>query len=149
MDQAIKMAKKAYEEQEVPVGAAIYQGDRLIAVAHNLCKKNNSPTAHAEMIVIEQALRSLQTTYLQGCELYVTIEPCMMCMGAILAARLSRLVYGAIEPQSGFVESTVHIQTLANTKNIEIYSGIREEECAKLMQRFFYEARNRDGKITL
>lgn len=143
MDQAIQMAKKAYVQGEVPVGAVIYKGNRLIAQAHNECLQTNLPTSHAEMIAIERALTSLGSTYLQGCEIYVTIEPCMMCMGAILAVRLSRLVYGATEPQSGFVETNIHIQTAANTKNIEIYGGIREEECASLMRSFFEKKRRK------
>lgn len=148
MQQAIDMAQKAYDKGEVPVGAVIYKGEELIASAHNECCATKAATAHAEMLAIQKALKKLGTPYLQGCELYVTVEPCMMCMGAILTARLSRLVYGTIEPQSGFAETNVQIQTLVNTKNIEIYSGIKEKECIELMQRFFVRVRNKNEQLS-
>lgn len=142
MDEALKMAKKAYEKDEVPIGAVIYRGDELIAKAYNGCIAKNSSLAHAEMLAIKEALKKLNTTYLNECEIYVTVEPCMMCMGSILNTRIKKLVYGASEPKTGFVDSLVNICSVAKYHHIEIYGGIKEEECQRLMENFFISKRN-------
>jgi len=142
MDIALDMAKKAYEKNEVPIGAAIFKDNILIAKSHNECNKKNSSLAHAEIIAIKKALKKLKNSYLDGCEIYVTVEPCMMCMGSILASRISKLVYGAYEPKTGFADSVINIRSLAIVNNIEIYGGIKEEQCSNLMVNFFKVLRN-------
>jgi tRNA(adenine34) deaminase len=142
MEEALKMAKKAYKKDEVPIGAVLYRGDELIAKAHNQCVEKNDPLAHAEMLVIKKALKKLNTTYLNDCELYVTVEPCMMCMGAVLNTRIKKLVYGIAECKTGFVDSLINICSIVNCRHIKIYGGIKEEECKILMANFFSSKRN-------
>ncbi len=142
MEEALKIAKKAYEKNEVPIGAVLYRGNELIAKAHNQCVEKNNPLAHAEMLVIKKALKKLDTTYLDDCELYVTVEPCMMCMGSILNTRIKKLVYGTTEPKMGFADSLINIYSIVNDRCIEIYGGIKEEECKTLMVNFFSSKRN-------
>jgi tRNA(adenine34) deaminase len=143
MDVAIKMAQKAYDKSEVPVGAAIFKDGVLISKAHNECVSQNSSLAHAEIIAIQKALKKLGCAYLNGCEIYVTVEPCMMCMGSILNSRISKLVYGAYEPKTGFADSAANIKNFSAGANIEIYGGICEDKCGALMSSFFDLLRNR------
>lgn len=140
---AIKMAEKAYERNEVPIGAAIYKNNELIAKAHNECILRNNSIAHAEILAIQKAMEELNSQYLDNCEIYVTLEPCMMCMGAIINSRISKLVYGAYEPKTGFADSIVNIRSIYNCNNLQIYPGICEEQCAKLMSDFFILIRNK------
>lgn len=137
MNTAIKMAEIAYGKNEVPIGAAIFKNNMLIAKAHNECISKNNSMAHAEILAIQKAIKELNSAYLDGCEIYVTVEPCIMCMGAIINCRISKLVYGAYEPNTGFADSRVNIKNLLNCNNIEIYGGICEDRCSKLMSDFF------------
>ena len=106
---ALAEAEPALEEDEVPVGAVIVQGERVIAAAHNQREQLSDPTAHAEMIAITQAARHLDDWRLEGCTLYVTLEPCIMCSGAILQARIPIVVYGATDPKAGAVQTLFHL----------------------------------------
>jgi tRNA(adenine34) deaminase len=135
MKQALIEAQKAFEADEVPVGAVITIDNKIIARAHNLTQRLNDVTAHAEMQVITSAANYLNGKYLSGCTLYVTLEPCVMCIGAIYWARLSRIVFAAGDPNRGFQRA--HIKLHPKTT---LSSGIMESEAVKLLNKFF------DGK---
>lgn len=142
MKEAIKEAKKALKEDEVPIGAVIVYQDQIISRAHNTKEKNSNPLCHAEIIAIDQVCKKIGDWRLNECALYVTIEPCLMCCGAIIQSRIKKLVYGAQNQKFGYVESIA--QTLTDSKNnhtVEVKSGICEEECKKVMQEFFESKR--------
>lgn len=142
MKEALKEAKKAFEKNEVPVGAVVVLGDRLIARAHNQIKLLKDPTAHAEMIAITEAAGYLRNERLNNCDIYATIEPCPMCMGASVLARLKNLVYGAKDPKSGACGSVFSIGADKRLNHkIKIKSGVLEKECASLMKKFFQKKR--------
>ena len=132
MGQAIQEAKKAYFEGEIPVGAVVTINQRIIARAHNLTEKLNDVTAHAEMQAITSASNFLNGKYLSNCTLYVTLEPCIMCMGALFWTKLDRIVYAASDPKNGFRKSNVspHPKT-------KITKGIMENESSNLLKAFF------------
>lgn len=137
MRQALNEAMNAFEEDEVPVGAVVVINDRIIARGHNLTETLKDVTAHAEMLSITAAANGLGAKYLRNCTLYVTLEPCIMCAGAILHSQLTRLVYGASDPKKGY--------TLLNSaifpKNFSIEHGILEDECAQILKEFFQNKR--------
>ena len=137
MQKALIEAKQAFEEGEVPVGAVIVCRDRIIARAHNLMERLTDVTAHAEMQAITAAANALGGKYLTDCTLYVTVEPCVMCAGALAWAQLSRIVYGASDPKRGFSvfdPNALHPRT-------EVTKGVLAEECANLMKDFFQRKR--------
>lgn len=133
MRQALQEAKLAYEEGEIPVGAVIVCRDRIIARAHNLTERLTDVTAHAEMQAITAAAEYMGGKYLTDCTLYVTVEPCIMCAGALGWAQIHRVVFGAADEKRGyrrFAPEALHPRT-------EVTSGVMEEECASLMKEFF------------
>ena len=137
MQKALIEAKQAFEEGEVPVGAVIVCRDRIIARAHNLTERLTDVTAHAEMQAITAAANALGGKYLTDCTLYVTVEPCVMCAGALAWAQLSRIVYGASDPKRGFsvfAPDALHPRA-------EVTKGVLAEECANLMKDFFQRRR--------
>ena len=137
MQKALIEAKQAFEEGEVPVGAVIVCRDRIIARAHNLTERLTDVTAHAEMQAITAAANALGGKYLTDCTLYVTVEPCVMCAGALAWAQLSRIVYGASDPKRGFsvfAPNALHPRT-------EVTEGVLAKECANLMKDFFQRRR--------
>ena len=137
MKQALLEAREAASEGEVPVGAVIVCGDRIIARAHNQTERLNDPTAHAEMLAVTSATSALGAKYLTDCRLYVTVEPCVMCAGAIGWTQLAVVVYGAPDEKRGFsryAPQAFHPKT-------EVRSGVLEEECAAEMQAFFRKRR--------
>lgn len=142
MKQALAEAYKAFDEEEVPVGAVIVYKDEIIGRAHNQIKMLKDPTAHAEMIAITQAAAFLQNERLAGCDLYVTIEPCSMCVGASILGRVKSIVYGASDPKTGACGSAVDLtkKGLFN-HDIEIVSGIMEPDCRGVIQEFFLAKR--------
>ena len=142
MKQALAEAYKAFDEDEVPVGAVIVYKDQIIARAHNQIKTLKDPTAHAEMIAITQAADYLKNERLNECDLYVTIEPCSMCVGAAILARFKEIVFGAEDPKTGACGSAIDL-TKAGLLNhtIKITSGILEVECREVIQRFFLAKR--------
>lgn len=141
---ALRQARKAAEHEEVPVGAAIFHNGRLIAQAHNQVEMLKDPTAHAEMIAITQAASALGDWRLEGCVLYVTKEPCPMCAGAIVLARLPIVVWGMTDPQRGGAISRFQIlQSDSLNHRTAIYTGVMEEECRGVMQGFFKALRRR------
>jgi tRNA(adenine34) deaminase len=142
MQFALNEAEQAMREEEVPIGAVIVHNDRIIAQAHNQREQLHDPTAHAEMIAITQAAESLQSWRLDGCTLYVTLEPCPMCAGAILQARIPLVVYGAADPKAGAVQSLYQLLNDARLNHrCEVASGILAEPCGQILSRFFQEQR--------
>ena len=137
MKQALAEAERAAQMGEVPVGAVVVCRDRIIARSHNLTETLNDVTAHAEMQAITAAENALGAKYLNDCSLYVTVEPCVMCAGAIAWSQLGRLVYGASDEKRGFMRyapDSLHPRT-------EVQSGIMADECGKLMKDFFKKRR--------
>ncbi|GAA4241790.1 nucleoside deaminase [Winogradskyella damuponensis] len=137
MKRALQEAEAAFEKGEIPVGAVIVIENRIIARTHNLTELLNDVTAHAEMQAITSAANFLGGKYLNKCTLYVTLEPCQMCAGALYWSQISKIVYGASDVQRGFktLGTTLHPKT-------EVVSGILAEEASALMKRFFIEKRN-------
>ena len=139
---ALAEAEQALAENEVPVGAVIVQGERVIAAAHNQREMLHDPTAHAEMIAITQAAEFLGDWRLEGCTLYVTLEPCIMCSGAILQARIPTVVYGATDPKAGAVQSLYHLLNDDRLNHrCQVIPGILAQPCGELLTRFFQEQR--------
>lgn len=137
MRKALEQARMAYDKDEVPVGAVVVCRDRIIARAYNLTETLNDVTAHAEMQAITAAADALNGKYLDVCTLYVTVEPCIMCAGAIGWAQMGRVAYGASDPKRGysvFAPKAMHPKT-------EVVCGVLEEECAQLMKDFFKRKR--------
>lgn len=137
MQRALAEAEAAYREGEIPVGAVVVCRNRIIARAHNLTETLNDVTAHAEMQAITMAANELGGKYLQDCTLYVTVEPCIMCAGAIGWAQLKRIVYGCRDEKRGYME---YAPKALHPKATTVY-GVLEDECKDLMQRFFKERR--------
>ncbi|MDO4755838.1 MAG: nucleoside deaminase [Parabacteroides sp.] len=137
MRQALVEARAAAAEGEVPVGAVIVCNNQIIARAHNQTERLNDPTAHAEMLAITAAVNVLGAKYLTDCSLYVTVEPCIMCAGAIGWSQLSTIVYGASDPKRGF---QVYAPKAFHPKAI-VRKGVLEEECAEEMKHFFKQKR--------
>jgi tRNA(adenine34) deaminase len=140
MREALKEAKRAFEMDEVPIGAVIVCDGTIIARAYNYTEHLNDVTAHAEMQAITSAANNLGGKYLQECTLYVTIEPCVMCAGALFWAQIGRMVYGAGDPKRGFAKIGPHLLH----PRTKISKGILEEECSQLVKTFF-EAKRREG----
>jgi tRNA(adenine34) deaminase len=140
--QALDEAVAAYDEQEVPVGAIIVHDGRVIAAAHNQRETLNDPTAHAEMIALTQAAESLGSWRLEDCTMYVTLEPCPMCAGAIVQARLPMLFYGATDAKAGACHSLYTItQDPRLNHQVDVLGGILAEDSKALLQQFFREQR--------
>ena len=146
MEQALGLARQAYELDEVPVGAVIVREGRVIAAAHNRCEQLRDATAHAEMIAITQAAESVGDWRLEDCVLYVTLEPCIMCAGAILQSRVARVVFGAMDPKGGAVGSMFNLLNDARLNHrCDVVAGVRAEECGRLLTEFF-QAKRKLGK---
>ena len=139
---ALKEAQKAYEENEVPIGAVIVKANEVIAKAHNKKEKKQQAIAHAEMLAIEKACKKLGTWHLEECTLYVTIEPCAMCAGAIMLSRIDRVVYGAKDPKGGCIDSCIQMYEQQGFNHYPMHtSGVLEMECSNIMSTFFKERR--------
>ena len=142
MGLALAEARLAAEEGEVPIGAVLVQNGAVISRAHNRRENDKDATAHAEMLVIRDACQKLGRWRLSGTTLYVTIEPCPMCAGALVMSRVDRLVYGSPDYKAGAVESLFNITSHpALNHRLEVTAGIRQEECAAAMQAFFRNRR--------
>lgn len=143
MQAAIDCAKQAEAQNEVPVGAVIVADNKIIAQGWNQTIQQHDPTAHAEMIALREAGKELQNYRLLNATLYVTLEPCAMCLGAMKHARLKRIVYGASDPKTGVCGGAVDIVSLPHWNHeFAIDSGILSEDCAKLLRDFFHAKRN-------
>lgn len=146
MEQALRQAARAYEREETPIGAVIVREGRIIARAFNQVELLKDATAHAEMLAITQAEEAVGDWRLTDCTLYVTKEPCPMCAGAIVHARLARVVFGASDPKAGAAGSALNLlQFPTFNHRCEITSGVREPECRALLQNFFAERREQRG----
>jgi len=142
MREALKEAEKAFERDEVPVGAVLVHGDKIVARAHNQIKLLKDPTAHCEMIAITQGADYFRNERLLDSTLYVTIEPCPMCAGAMVLGRIKRVVYGAADAKSGACGSVMNIASNSKLNHrIKIDNGVLEKECAGLLQEFFAKKR--------
>jgi len=136
---ALKEAKKAFEEDEIPVGAVVVMQDRVIARGHNMTERLNDPTAHAEMIALTSAFHALGSKYIPEAVLYVTVEPCLMCAGALYWSKTGKVVYGAEDEKNGYKHITG--TTWPFHPKTELVRGIMKEECARLMKDFFKNKR--------
>ena len=146
MDEAIAEARRAPEHDDVPIGAVLVRDGELLARDHNRREVDHDPTAHAELLVVRAAARELGSWRLEGCTLYVTLEPCTMCAGALVLARLPRLVFGADDPKAGAVGALYDIPRDPRLNHqVEIVRGIRAAECGQLLKDFFRERRPRSG----
>ncbi len=142
MKSALREAERAYDMGEVPVGAVVVHGQRIVGRGHNMVEKLNDPTAHAEMVAITAACETLCSKNLSGCTLYVTLEPCPMCAGAIVWARLDRLVFGAFDEKAGSASTLYTIpQDPRLNHHVDIISGVEAERATALLQAFFRERR--------
>ncbi len=142
MKAALREAERAFEQDEVPVGAVVVKDGQIVGRGHNLVETLRDPTAHAEMIAITAACETLGDKVLNGCTLYVTLEPCPMCAGAIVWARLSRLVFGAFDEKAGSASTLYNIpQDKRLNHHVEIISGVEADQAAALLQAFFQKRR--------
>ena len=139
MQQALKEAAQAMDEGEIPIGAVVVINDKVIARGHNMSERLNDPTAHAEMIALTSAFNFLGSKYLDEATLYVTIEPCLMCAGALYWSKIGRIVWGAADVKNGYKHTTSDRSPFHPKTSLT--SGILEADCAALMQEFFRERR--------
>lgn len=137
MQRALAEARAAAEEGEVPIGAVVVCGDRIVGKGHNRVEALGDATAHAEMQALTAAMNALGSKYLPECTLYVTVEPCVMCAGAIAWSQVGRVVYGAADPKKGFSTYSNHILH----PKTEVVAGFMEQECGKLVEDFFKKLR--------
>ena len=140
MVNALNEARKAYDENEVPVGAVIVSNNIIIAAEHNRCEQLHDSTAHAEMLAIRKAQEFFGEKILENCDIYVTVEPCAMCAGAMFNTKIKRIYIGCMEPKTGCLGSVTDISRKLPW-NPEIYYGFCEDECKSLMQNFFENKR--------
>lgn len=142
MKLALKEAKKAYDKKEIPVGAVIVKDDKVIARAHNLKEIKNDTTKHAEILAIQKASKKLGCWRLEDCEMYVTLEPCSMCAGALIQSRVKKVYIGAMDYKTGACGSVLNL--LSDYKfnhTVEVETGVLAEECEKILKDFFKELR--------
>ena len=141
MDRAIELAKKAEKLGEVPVGAVIVKDGEIIAEGYNKREQKKNALSHAETEAINNACNALGDWRLDGCTMYVTLEPCPMCTGAIINARIKEVVFGAYDINCGCMDSAINITSLPFASNITVYGGIKEDECKSLLTEFFKDKR--------
>lgn len=147
MEEAIKEAQKAYEKNEVPVGAVIVKDGKVIARGHNVKELKKDTTKHAEIIAVQKASKKLNTWRLSGCTMYVTLEPCVMCTGALIQSRIDRLVIGTMDKKTGACGSVLNIlEDYKFNHVVEVEKGVMETECKEILQKFFKELRNKKRK---
>ncbi len=146
MQEALKEARKAFEEDEVPVGAVVVYDGKVIARGHNQIERLKDPTAHAEMLALTSATNYLNTKWLNAASIYVTIEPCSMCAGALVLSRIKEVYFGAKDPKTGACGSVINITNNKKLNHrIKVKSGILEKECADLLKEFFKKKRKKNG----
>jgi tRNA(adenine34) deaminase len=144
MDLAIQEAKKAEDINEVPIGAIIVLNDEVIARGHNLRETTQNAVTHAEILAIQEACNQVGSWRLEEAELYVTLEPCPMCSGAILLSRINKIVYGAADPKAGCAGTLMNLlQDSRFNHQCEVMSGVKSEECGQLLSQFFKDLRDR------
>lgn len=143
MQEALKEAKKAYKINETPIGAIAVYNNKIIARAYNKREKKQDSTMHAELQVIKKACKRLKSWRLDGVTIYVTLEPCVMCAGAIIQARASNVYYGAKNARFGAHQGAINLFDVAFNHQVKVTGGILEDECASLISLFFKELRNK------
>ena len=142
MKMALKEANKAKQIDEVPIGAVIVKDNKVIAKGHNLRESKKDPLGHAELVAIRKAAKKLNDWQLVGCDLYVTIEPCIMCAGAIYQSRINRVIYGADDIKGGGFGSSINVLDAKNINHIpEIIRGIMKDECSQIIKEYFKDKR--------
>lgn len=146
MRRALAEAKSAEKKGEVPVGAVVVAGGKIISRGHNEPIRRSDPTAHAEIIAIRRACRKVGNYRLQNCDLYVTLEPCAMCLGAMLQARIRRLVFGAKDPKAGAVVSIMKFPFEKTNHRIKVQGGILAKECGQIIKEFFRRKRGSNSR---
>ena len=138
MKEALKEAKKAELVDEVPIGCVIVKDDKIIARGHNQRETKQSPIGHAEIIAINKASKKLKSWRLEGCDIYVTLEPCIMCSGAIIQSRINKVYYGASDPKGGALGSSINVLEANNINHHpEVISGVLKEECSSIITNYF------------
>lgn len=147
MKQAVKLAKKAWKIEEVPIGCVIVHDGKVIGRGYNRRTTDKNPLAHAELIAIKKASKKMGDWRLEDCTLYVTLEPCQMCSGAIVQARMKRVVVGCMNPKAGCAGSILNLlQVDRFNHQVELETGVLEEECSEMMKAFFKELREKRKK---
>ena len=137
MKEALKEAKKAYEKKEIPVGAIIVKNDQIISRAYNMKEEKNDTTKHAEIIAIQKASKKLNSWRLNDCEMYVTLEPCSMCAGALIQSRIKKVYIGTMDPKTGACGSVFNLLDFPFNHKVEIETNIMQEDCEKMLKDFF------------
>lgn len=143
MQQALKSAQTAQEKDEVPVGAVIVKDNKIIARGYNKSISLKDTTAHAEIVAIRKACKKLNNYRLTDCSIYVTIEPCSMCMGALILARIKNLYFGAKDIKAGACGSVADLSKIKTNHKINVYGGLLEQDCATIIKKFFKSKRTR------
>ncbi len=147
MKEALKEAKKAYDKLEVPVGVVIVNNGEIIARAHNVKEEKQDTTRHAEIIAIQKASKKLNNWRLTNCEMYVTLEPCSMCAGALIQSRIKKVYIGTMDPKTGACGSVLNLlEDFTFNHKVEIETGILQKECEELLKNFFKELRKIKNK---
>ena len=145
MEQAYKEALKAYKKNEVPIGAVIVKDGKIIARGHNERELKQDATLHAEITAIRKACKKLNSWRLNDCDIYVTLEPCAMCAGALIQSRIKTLYIGALDPRAGAAGSVIDVFKIKEFNHrVEVVYGIMEEECSEILKRFFRELRAKE-----
>ena len=148
MQEALAQARQAAKMGEVPVGAVVVRGDQVIAAAHNRREIDQDPTAHAEILAVREAAASLGSWRLDDCTIYVTLEPCSMCAGAMVLARIERCVYGTTDPKGGYVGTLGDLSNHPGLNHsFEVVGGVGREEASTLLKDFFRQLRRSRGKL--
>lgn len=144
MKEALKEAQKSYNKEEIPVGAVIVKDGKIIGRGHNLKETKNDTTNHAEIIAIKKASKKLKSWRLTGCTMYVTLEPCTMCAGALIQARLDKVVIGTMDEKTGACGSVLNVvEDYKFNHRVEIEKGVMEKECKSIIQEFFKKLRGK------
>ena len=144
MKEALKEAKKAYDKQEIPVGAIIVKDNKIIARAHNIKEEKNDTTKHAEIIAIQRASKKLNSWRLIDCEMYVTLEPCSMCAGALIQSRIKKVYVGTMDAKTGACGSVLNLlRDFPFNHKVEIETGVMQKECENILKDFFKILRNK------
>ena len=146
MKEALKEALKAKNKEEVPVGAVIVLNGKIIARAHNLRETKMNSLCHAEILAINKACKKLNNFRLEDCEMYVTLEPCLMCAGAIIQSRIKKVIIGASDPKYGMAGTAFNAFDLKSNHNVEIEFGIMKQECSNIIKDFFKKLREENKK---
>ena len=144
MDRAIMLAQKSFDMGEVPVGAVIVKNGEIIGEGYNTRESENLSTGHAEINAINNACKTLGSWRLDGCEMYVTLEPCYMCAGAIATSRISTLIFGSYDLKMGCIDSNMRVFDLFCDSKCEVFAGIKQKECDDIINSFFKAVRNGD-----